>query len=164
LRRKLKRGKGDKKKREEELVKAVIEEAVKTEFLEEITEGDMRTDSIAMEEEAVEKKVKITTKYYVVVRSIIQYEDATTEDKTWKYEVKNVKSRADESARLDEEKYQWELITAKGKLIYMYLNGDNTVSTMEIEDEKYLMRGFLKLPKPSVCWLQPTRKQFITNR
>ncbi|MFT4758474.1 MAG: biotin synthase-related radical SAM superfamily protein [Paraglaciecola sp.] len=119
MRRKLKRGKGDKKKREEELVKAVIEEAVKTEFLEEITEGDMRTDSIAMEEEAVEKKVKITTKYYVVVRSIIQYEDATTEDKTWKYEVKNVKSRADESARLDEEKYQWELITAKGKLIYI---------------------------------------------
>jgi hypothetical protein len=48
--------------------------------------------------------------------------------------------------------------------IYMYLNGDNTVSTMEIEDEKYLMRGFLKLLKPSVCWLQPTRKQFITNR
>ena len=134
---KIKKAKGDKKKKKknaEEMTEAVIDEEMEVE--------NMPVDSTTMAADDVEKKVKITTKYYVIMRSIIQYDDATIEDKTWKYEVKNVKSKADESARLDEEKYQWEFITAKGEPIYLYLNGDNTVSTMEVKDEKYLMRGF----------------------
>lgn len=131
-----------KKKNEEEMVEETIEEAVEEEILEEPAEEMEETTEPIIEEEEVEKKVKITKTYYVVLRSIIQYEDATTEDKTWKFEVKNVKSKADESAKMDEEKFQWEFITEKGEQIYMYLNGDNTVSTMEIGNKKYLMRGF----------------------
>ena len=141
---KIKKAKGDKKKKKkdaEEMVETVIDEAVESEVAEEMGVDKISTDSMEMEA-GVERRVKTTTKYYVVMRSIIQYDDATIEDKTWRYEVKNVKSKADESARLDEEKYQWEFITAKGEPIYLYLNGDNTVSTMEVEDEKYLMRGF----------------------
>lgn len=143
---KIKKTKASKKKKKEletevaemtETPEEVVEEMIE-ETVEEVSE------EVAVEEtaEGVEKKVKITKTYYVVLKSIIQYDDATTEDKTWKFEVKNVKSKADESAKMDEEKFQWEFVTAKGETIYMYLNGDNTVSTMEIGNERFLMRGF----------------------
>lgn len=137
---KIKKSKGDKKKKKEDetMVEETIEEVIEEEILEEPAEKMVEET----EAQATDKKVKITKTYYVVLRSIIQYDDATTEDKTWKFEVKNIKSKADESAKMDQEKYQWEFITAKGEPIYLYLNGDNTVSTMEIKNEKYLMRGF----------------------
>jgi len=139
-----KKNKSDKKKKkeEEEGVEETTEEAVEEEILEEPTEEIAETTTPMTEDEDIDKRVKITKTYYVVLRSIIQYDDATIEDKTWKFEVKNVKSKADESAKMDEEKFQWEIITEKGEPIYLYLNGDNTVSTMEIKNEKYLMRGF----------------------
>jgi len=90
----------------------------------------------------VEKKVKIITKYYVILRSILTYDDGTQEDKTWKFETKKVNTRQDDNAKLDEEKYEWEFVTEKGEEIKLYLNGDNTISTMNIGNQRYLMRGF----------------------
>ena len=137
---KIKKTKDDKKKKKEgEPEEIVVEETVSETISDVALTEEMSMDST---ESDVEKKIKITTKYYVVVRAIVQYQDAAKEDKTWKYEVKNVKNKADEGAKMDEEKYRWEFITAKGEPIYLYLNGDNTVSTMEVEDEQYLMRGF----------------------
>ncbi|MEK7254645.1 MAG: hypothetical protein AAB316_07875, partial [Bacteroidota bacterium] len=60
------------------------------------------------------KKVKIIKEYFVIVRSILTYEDGTKEDKTWQYPVKKIVEREDEKAGLQEEKFQWEFVTDKG--------------------------------------------------
>ena len=139
---KIKKTKDDKKKKKEtgEPGENVVTEEETEEIAEPTTENTSTEESD--ESEDPDKKVKITKKYYVVVRSILEYEDATIEDKTWRYEIKKVNSKMDDGAKLDEEKYKWEFVTVKGEPIYLFLNGDNTVSTMQIEDEMYLMRGF----------------------
>ncbi|MBI5914690.1 MAG: hypothetical protein HY842_04890 [Bacteroidetes bacterium] len=91
---------------------------------------------------AADKKVKITKEHFVVVRSIVQFEDGMREDKTWKYPVKRVTEKEDKQAALQEERYQWEFVNDKKENIILYLNGDHTVSTMIIADKTYLMRGF----------------------
>lgn len=95
----------------------------------------MATDSVKT------GKVKITKEYFVIVRSILQYEDGTKEDKTWKYPVKRVVEKEDKNAGEQEERYQWEFISDKEKIL-LYLNGDHTVSTFEVGEKTYLMRGF----------------------
>ncbi len=89
-----------------------------------------------------DKKVKIIEEYYVVVRSIIQFEDGMREDKTWKYPVKRVSEKEDKAAGQMEERYQWEFITDDKEKVVLYLNGDRTVSSMHIGPKTYLMRGF----------------------
>ncbi|MBK9017768.1 MAG: hypothetical protein IPM82_29045 [Saprospiraceae bacterium] len=89
-----------------------------------------------------DKKVKITKEYFVVVRSIVQFEDGMREDKSWKHQVKRVSVKEDEQAGAQEERFQWEFVNDKKEKIVLYLNGDHTVSSMIIEDKKYLMRGF----------------------
>jgi hypothetical protein len=119
-----------KKSKEDELNQITSEETS--------PEATSVTDSLA----AVEgKRVKITREQFVIVRSFVQFKDGSREDKTWKYPVKKVVQREDEKAGLQEERYQWEFITDKEQ-IYLYLNGDKTVSTFEVGDKIYLMRGF----------------------
>ena len=89
-----------------------------------------------------DKKVKITKEYFVLVRSIVQFEDGMREDKSWKHPVKRVSEKEDEQAGEQEERYQWEFVNDKKEKIVLYLNGDHTVSSMIIEDKMYLMRGF----------------------
>jgi hypothetical protein len=89
-----------------------------------------------------DKKVKIIEEYFVVVRSIIQFEDGMREDKTWKYPVKRISEKEDKAAGQMEERYQWEFITDDKEKIVLYLNGDHTVSSMHIGPKTYLMRGF----------------------
>ncbi len=89
-----------------------------------------------------DKKVKITKEYFVVVRSIVQFEDGMREDKSWKHQVKRVSVKEDEQAGAQEERFQWEFVNDKKEKIVLYLNGDHTVSSMIIEDKKYLTRGF----------------------
>jgi len=88
------------------------------------------------------KKVKIIKEHFVIVRSILTYEDGTKEDKSWQFPVKKIVEREDEKAGLQEEKFQWEFVTDKGDKLFLYLNGDKTVSTFEVNDKIYLMRGF----------------------
>lgn len=89
-----------------------------------------------------DKKVKIIEEYFVVVRSIIQFEDGVREDKTWEYPVKRVSEKEDKAAGQMEERFQWEFINDKKEPILLYLNGDYTVSSMHIGQKTYLMRGF----------------------
>ena len=89
-----------------------------------------------------DKKVKIIKEYFVVVRSIVQYDDGAREDKTWKYPVKRIADKEDQQAGLQEERFQWEFINDKKEPIFLYLNGDHTVSSMHIGEKTFLMRGF----------------------
>lgn len=96
-----------------------------------------------LDEKYVDKsKYKITKEYFVVVRSILQYEDGMKEDKTWKYPIKKVVEREDELAKMHEERFQVEFTSPKAEGIYLYLTGDKTVSTFEVENQMFLMRGF----------------------
>ncbi len=87
-------------------------------------------------------KYKITKEYFVVVRSILQYEDGMREDKSWKYPIKKVVEREDELAKMHEERFQVEFSSTKAESIYLYLTGDKAVSTFEIDNQMFLMRGF----------------------
>lgn len=138
-----------------------IKDSTSVSFVEEITieEKDSKkkkkenaapvADSLSTEVVAVaadsslgDKKVKITKQHYVVLRSIVQYEDGTLEDKTWKHPVKRISEKEDGQAGEQEERFQWEFVNDKKQKIVLYLNGDHTVSSMIIDDKKYLMRGF----------------------
>ncbi len=106
-----------------------------------VTEAAIETvDTSVME--APERKVKITKEYFVVVRSILQYKDGLLEDTSEKYPIKKISEKEDESAGLQEEKYKWEFLTDNKTKIVMYLNGDHSVSTFELGEKNYLMRGF----------------------
>ncbi|MCC6724630.1 MAG: hypothetical protein IT258_08975 [Saprospiraceae bacterium] len=102
------------------------------------------TDSatVAAAATGADKKVKITKEYFVVERSIVQYEDGQREDKTTKHLVKRISDKEDTQAGDQEERFQWEFVNDKKEKLVLYLNGDHTVSRMLINDKTYLMRGF----------------------
>lgn len=89
-----------------------------------------------------EKKIKIIKEYFVVIDSYLEYEGGIRERKQVKFPIKKVVEREDEEAALQEERYQWEFVNDKKELIHLYINGDHTVSTMQVGEKKYLMRGF----------------------
>ena len=96
------------------------------------------------EEESSEeekKKVKIVKEYFINLRAILAYDDGGSEDKKWSYQVKKVVEREDKNAGPDEERYQMEFTLKKGGPIYLYLTGERTISAIEIDGKKYLMRG-----------------------
>ena len=93
------------------------------------------------EEEEVVVKRKITKTYFVKVRSILKFEDGTVKDKEWTFPVKEIQEREDESAGKQEERFQMAIKTKGKKEIYLYLNGDRTVSSFEADGMLYLMRG-----------------------
>jgi len=141
----------EEEKEAKEEVEKVIEEKVEevTEKIEEenppFEEGE-EVDEIAPpapqpEEEEVVVKRKVTKEYFVKVKMILKKEDGTTEDKTFSYPVKGIEEREDSSARKGEERFQLELKSKGKKELYLYLTDDRTVSSMEIEGVKYLMRG-----------------------
>ena len=110
---------------------------------EETTEAENNTAEVATErEELTEKKVKIIKQYFLEIRSILQYDDGLRKDETERYELKKVVEREDKYAKMEEERYQIEMHNQKGDKIYLYLTGDRTVSTFEIGNRLFLMRGF----------------------
>ncbi len=115
-------------------------EAVTTVDSVSVEAAEMSADSTATTPNP-DVKVKITKEYFVVVRSIVQFEDGMREDKTWKYPVKRISEKEDKQAGAQEERYQWEFVNDKKDDIILYLNGDHTVSTMIINDKTYKMRG-----------------------
>lgn len=132
---------------EEEAIEEITEE-VADEMMEETEAPELQVDDGAMPpitEEMVEKEakknLKIIKEYFVKVRSIITYDDGSTEDKEWMYPVKKVTQREDAMAGPTEERYQLEFALLKGNPIYLYLMTDKSVSSMEIGPKMYLMRG-----------------------
>ncbi|MCR9287192.1 hypothetical protein OAF63_05225 [Saprospiraceae bacterium] len=136
--------KKEKKNREievltEDAVQDTLEQTTETE---EYSFIDGQEISSSEEKHVDQSKYKIIKKYAVEVRSILQYEDGTKEDKKWNYPIRKVVEREDELAKMDEERFQIDISSDKGKQIYLYLTGDKTVSTFEFNNQLFLMRGF----------------------
>ena len=89
-----------------------------------------------------QSKYKIVKEYFVEVRGILQYDDGTREDKTQKFPIRKVVEREDELAKMHEERFQVDFTSDKNQKIYLYLTGDKTVSTFELNNQLFLMRGF----------------------
>lgn len=119
------------KKNQEEEVIAATEESPNVENKQEVVENDM-----------TEKKVKIIKKYFIEIRSILQYDDGIRKDKVEKIEIKKIVEREDKYAKMEEERFQIELHNSKGEKIYLYLRGDRTASTFEVGNRLFLMRGY----------------------
>lgn len=139
--------KSKKKKKEAEVEMANVEAgeedlgasppAISEEALEAM---ELYGDSSLMDEETA-KNFKIVKKYTLKIRSILTYEDGTTEDKVWEYPIKKVTQREDELASPGEERYQIEFLSGK-QSIYMYLLGNKKVSSIQHGPKRYLMRGY----------------------
>ena len=95
----------------------------------------------APEKDEVVVKRKVTKKYYVKVKTIVKNENRTIEKKTLSFLVKGIDEREDTSAKSNEERFQLSIKSKGKKELYLYLNGDRTVSSIEIEGIKYLVRG-----------------------
>jgi len=130
-----KKGKKNKKEEEKE-----TDDKKEGEDQEEYVEGEGAVaDSLS--EEGVKKKIKIITKYYVKVRSILTFKDGGTEDKEWIYEVEDLKERVDFQAKKGEEKYEVEAKLTKGPPILIYLNTERAFSSIEVDGKLYRMHG-----------------------
>ncbi len=97
-------------------------------------------DSSLMDAE-MEKKFKIIKEYSVTIRSILTYDDGSTEDKIWEYPIKKVTQREDDLAGPGEERYQIELESTKESIL-LYLFSSKGVSSLVHRNKKYLMRGY----------------------
>lgn len=136
----------EKEEEEAKKVEEVIEEekAPVEEVPEEIDEEEIDEAAAPApqpEEEEVVVKRKVTKTYFVNVKTILKKEDGTTEEKNFSYPVKGIEEREDSSVKKGEEQFQLVIKSGRKKELYLYLNGDRTVSSMEIEGVKYLMRG-----------------------
>lgn len=142
IKEKKKKKKKSKKRRKKKKTKEVEEE--KEPSIAEIEAEEMEEAAAAappqVEEDVVVKR-KIIKEYFVKVNTIVKYEDGTKEKKTWTYPVKEITEREDSSARKNEERYQVAIKTKGKKEIYLYLNGDRTVSSFEAGGVLYWMRG-----------------------
>ncbi len=87
------------------------------------------------------KEYKIITEYFVNLRTILSYDDGSTEDVNKMYPVKKIIEREDDSAGPDDERYQLEINLKKGAPIYLYLTSERTISSIEVGGKTYLMRG-----------------------
>ncbi|MFK7772013.1 MAG: hypothetical protein AB8F94_07730 [Saprospiraceae bacterium] len=132
----------EEKNEEEEKPQVPVEEKVQEEEIqEEIIEEDDEATAPKPEEEEVVVKRKVTKTYFVKVKTILKKEDGTMEEKTFNYPVKGIEEREDGAAKKGEEQFQLVIKSGRKKELYLYLNGDRTVSSMEIDGIKYLMRG-----------------------
>lgn len=125
---------------EEEKPPVPVEEKIQEEVAEDFDEAAAPAEPKPEEEEVVVKR-KITKTYFVKVKTILKKEDGTTEEKTFSYPVKGIEEREDSSAKKNEERFQLTIKSKGKKELYLYLNGDRTVSSIEIAGVKYLVRG-----------------------
>ncbi len=100
-------------------------------------------EALMMEEEELKGLgVKLKERRVIKVRSIVNYEDGTSEDLVIEYEVKKMTEREDESAAPDGERYQIEFELDKGESVYLYLTPKRTLSAFEAGGMRYLLKGY----------------------
>lgn len=141
-----------KKKKDQKNDEEVIEEVVleNTEGIDPKTDNGamppvevVENDSIAGENQPEVVKVKIVKEYFVLVRSILTYEDGSTEDKTWEIKVKNKFTEYQrETSGPNLEPFEFVLAgEKKGQDVSIYLTNKRTISSINVGGKKYLMRG-----------------------
>ena len=131
-------GSDDEEEEEEEEEVVEIVEAEKEETIEEEIEPIEETTS---DETKPNVKVKTIKEYFVEVSYAVKDEHGATEIVSKLFPVKKVTEREDENAGPKEDRYQLEFALKKGNPIYIYLTGKRTISSVEIGEETFLMRG-----------------------
>lgn len=102
---------------------------------------DLEGEEVTEESAEPEVKIKITKTYFVELKSLVRYDDGTEKIETERHEISGVKERSDDEATGDEEKFQIEFSNKKDVPIFLYLNANRQVSSMEIGDNLFFMRG-----------------------
>lgn len=115
-------------------------EEIEEEELDEELDKDLLAEMSV--KDSIEVKTKITKTYFIHTQSLIRYDDGTEKIEKKKYEIKKIVEKEDETAGENEERFQLEVENNKGVPVFLYLNGKRTVSSIEIGDKIYLMRGW----------------------
>ncbi len=123
-------------------VKAAKKKKKKKTDEEEMEELDIEDVAAEMPKDSVDIKLKITKTYFLNLQQLVRYQDETEKMEMERYEITKVNEREDETAKGNEERFQIEFTTKKGVPVYLYLNENRQVSSVEIADKLYLMRGF----------------------
>lgn len=122
----------------------IIDEKVKLkeseEEIQEMVEGEVVTTDTTVVDTIV--NIKETIIHKLLVRSFVQYTDGTVEDVTDVYEIKKMVEREDEEAGKFDERFQIELVCPKEENLYLYLSGERTISSIEIGNKVYQVRGY----------------------
>jgi len=95
------------------------------------------------EDQDVEVKIKIVKEYFINIRTILTFEDGTTEDKIEEIPIKKNFTLYETEAKGDPTvaPFELEISPKKGKPITMRLTKNKTISSIYIEGKHYLMRG-----------------------
>ncbi len=104
---------------------------------------EIENDSLAEEDQLETVKVKIVKEYFVLVRSVLTYDDGTTEDKIWEIPVKKKFTEYQrETSGPNLEPTEFVLAgDKKGQDVSIFLTKKRTISSINVEGKKYLMRG-----------------------
>ena len=71
----------------------------------------------------------------------MRYEDGTSELQHKTFKVNSMYERVNTNARPGADRYQWELNLNKAPNAYIYLNERYQINSIEIEGQKFYMRG-----------------------
>lgn len=95
------------------------------------------------EDQDVEVKIKIVKEYFINIRTILTFEDGTTEDKVEEIPIKKNFTLYETEAKGDPTvaPFELEISPKKGKPITMRLTKNKTISSIYIGGKHYLMRG-----------------------
>ncbi len=88
------------------------------------------------------KKIKIVKRHFVRVKGLYKYEDGSSQLKSEDFEIKNISWREDKNAVNADDHFLVELELEKHTPILLFLSDRQTVSYLEIDDLRYLMRGY----------------------
>ncbi len=131
----------------EELAEVENSEEEEEEEEEEPVDDDEESEEIEGEEEADDSiedkpivKTKIVKTHFVEIRSLLQYDDGTSEIKVWSFPINKVAERTDDAARPGEEKHQISFQTEKGKELFLYLTSDRKATAFEMGSIRYELR------------------------
>ena len=86
-------------------------------------------------------KLKITTQFFVDLNSFMRYDDGTSAMQHRTYLVNGAAERINPNARPGGDRYQWELNLHKQPAAYVYLDEKLNVNSIEIDGQKFYMRG-----------------------
>lgn len=103
----------------------------------------VQNDTLPEKEQTEVVKVKIVKEYFVIVRSMLTYEDGSFEDKTWEVPLK--KKFTEYQRQGPEPNIEPSEIVLegnkKGQGVSIFLSKKRTISSINILGKKYLMRG-----------------------
>lgn len=122
------------------------ESGKKAEAAQKVENQEVATDSLAIA--AVDslapdpKKIKIVKRHFVRVKGLYKYEDGSQQLKSEDFEIKNVAWREDKRAINPDDHFLVEIELDKHTPILLFLNDRQRVSYLEIDDLRYLMRGY----------------------